>query len=68
MKLRSLIVAVMLLAGCATQQPPRSNEPKSPSDYNRDLDECEREATFAGAGSEQEVFDNCMEARGYKRT
>jgi hypothetical protein len=68
MTLRSLIVAVMLLAGCASQQPPGSNEPKSPHNYNRDLDECESEATFAGGGSEQEVFDNCMEARGYKRT
>jgi hypothetical protein len=68
MKFRSLIVATMFLAGCASQQPPGSNEPKSPSNYNRDLYECEREATFAGAGNKQEVFNNCMEARGYKRT
>ena len=66
MKFRSFIVAVMFLAGCANQQPPGSNEPKSPSDYNRDLYECEREATFAGAGNKQHVFDNCMKARGYK--
>jgi hypothetical protein len=64
MKFRSIIVAVMFLAGCASQQPPGSNEPKSPSNYNRDLYECEREAAFAGAGNKQQVFDNCMKARG----
>jgi hypothetical protein len=55
----------MFLAGCASQQPPGSNEPKSPSNYNRDLYECEREAAFAGAGNKQQVIDNCMKARGY---
>ena len=65
MKFRSLIVAVMFLAGCASQQTPGSNEPKSPSNYNRDLYECEREAAFASAGNKQQVFDNCMKARGY---
>jgi hypothetical protein len=47
-------------------QPPGSNEPKSQSNIrDRDLYECEREATFAGAGNKQQVFDNCMKARGY---
>ena len=32
----------------------------------RDLYGFEREATFAGAGNKQRVFDNCMKARGYK--
>ena len=65
MKLQSLFVGVVFLAGCASQQPPGSNEPKSQGSYNRDLYECEREATFAGAGNKQQVFDNCMKARGY---
>jgi hypothetical protein len=66
MKFQSLIVGAVFLAGCASQQPPGSNEPKSQRNYNRDLYECEREATFAGAGNKQQVFDNCMKARGYK--
>ena len=65
MKFRSLIIAAVFLAGCASQQPPGSNEPKSPSNYNRDLYECEREAAFAGAANKQQVFDNCMKAMGY---
>ena len=52
-----LIVAAVFLASCTSQ--PLSN-------YDRDLYECEREATFAGAGNKQRVFDNCMKARGYK--
>jgi hypothetical protein len=55
----------VFLAGCARQQPPESNEPKSQRNYNRDLYECEREVTFVGVGNKQQVFDNCMKARGY---
>jgi hypothetical protein len=74
MKLRSLIVAVMLLAGCASQQPPSAAPvlsdiptPKSQINKNRDRDlyECEREAAFAGAGDKRRAFDNCMKARSY---
>jgi hypothetical protein len=66
MKLRSLIVVGVFLAGCATQPPPGSNEPKSESNYNHDLYECTREATFADIGTKQQVFDNCMKAKGYR--
>ena len=74
MKFRSLIVAGMLLAaGCATQQPPVSQQPSGLSDTpksqikdrDRDLYECERESAFAGAGDKRQVFDKCMKARGY---
>jgi hypothetical protein len=60
-----LVVAAMFLASCATWQPLRSYEPQSQRDYNRDLYECEREATFAGGDNKHQVFDNCMKARGY---
>ena len=54
MKLRLLIVTVMFLASCAPWQPLGSSyEPKSGSDYNRDLYECQREATLAGAGNKK---------------
>jgi hypothetical protein len=62
-----LVVAAMFLASCATSQPLGSYEPQSERDYNRDLYECEREATFAGGDNKQQVFDNCMKARGYTR-
>ena len=65
MKFRSLIVATIFLASGATWQPLGSYEPQSQRDYNRDLYECEREATFAGSDNRQQVFDNCMKARGY---
>jgi len=41
------------------------SDTKSQRNYNRDLYECEREATFAGRDNKQQVFDNCMKARGY---
>jgi len=66
MKLRSLIVVGVFLGGCATQQPSGPNEPKIQPDYNRDLYECTREAAFADIGTKQQVFDNCMKAKGYK--
>jgi hypothetical protein len=73
MRFRSLIVAVLLLAGCAVQQPQSaapvlSDTPTSKSQINknrdRDLSECERESAFAGAGDKRKAFDNCMKARG----
>jgi hypothetical protein len=66
MRFQWLIVATMILAGCATQQAPPSKEPKTQAiNRDRDLYECEREAAFAGAGNKQQVFDKCMKARGY---
>ncbi len=61
MKFRSLIVAAMFLAGCASQQPLGSSDT-----YDRDSYECTSEAIFADVGIQQQVFDNCMRARGYK--
>jgi hypothetical protein len=60
-----LVVAVMFLSSCATWQPLGSYEPQSQRDYNRDLYECERDATFARGDNKQQVFDNCMKAKGY---
>jgi hypothetical protein len=67
MKFQLLITMGMFLASCAGGQLLGHSEPKSDSSYNRDLYECEREATFAGAGNKQQAFDNCMKARGYKQ-
>ena len=61
-----LAVAAVLLVGCATQQSPKATDATSARNYNRDLYECERQATFADVGTKQQVFDNCMKARGYK--
>jgi len=74
MKFRSLIVAAIFLAGCASQQPQSaapvlSDTPAPKSQINknrdRDLSECERESAFAGTGDKRKAFDNCMKARGY---
>ena len=80
MRLRLPVVAALLLAGCAIQQPPAiqqlpvsqqppglSDAPKSQinKDRDRDLSECERESAFAGAGDKRQAFDKCMKARGY---
>jgi hypothetical protein len=80
MRLRLPVVAAILFAGCAIQQPPVIQEPpvsQQPSglidtpksqinkDRDRDLSECERESAFAGAGDKRQVFDKCMKARGY---
>jgi len=66
MKFRLLVVAMMLLASCAPPwHPLGSYEPQSQRDHNRDLYECEREATFAGGDNKQQVFDSCMKAKGY---
>ena len=61
-----LAVAAMCLASCARWQPVGSYETKSKGNYDRDLYECAREATLAG-DNKQQVFDNCMKARGYKQ-
>jgi hypothetical protein len=66
MKFR-LLATVMFLTGCVSWQPLGSYEPQSQRNYNRDLYECEREATFAGGDNKQQVFDNCMKARGYTK-
>jgi hypothetical protein len=69
MKLRlQAVVAAILLAGCASQQPPGMSDTKSQTIKDRDRDsyECERESAFAGPGNKGQVFDNCMKARGYK--
>jgi outer membrane biogenesis lipoprotein LolB len=49
MEFRLLVVAAVLLAGCAGQQPLEPSDPKNKSDNNRFRDsyECEREAAFA---------------------
>ena len=74
MRFRLPVVATILLAGCASQQPPVSQQPPGLSDTpktqinkdrDRDLSECERESAFAGAGDKRQVFDKCMKARGY---
>ena len=62
---RLLVVAAMFLSSCATWQPVGSYEPQSQRNYNRDLYECEREATFGGGDNKQQVFDSCMKARAY---
>lgn len=67
MRFRLLIVAAVFLASCVSWQPLGSYEPQNGRNYNRDSYECEREATFAGAGNKQRVFDDCMRARGYKQ-
>jgi hypothetical protein len=67
MKLRLLVVTTMFLASCASWQPTGSYKPQSQRNYNRDLYECEREATFAGGDNKQQVFDKCMKARGYNQ-
>jgi uncharacterized lipoprotein NlpE involved in copper resistance len=65
MKFRSLIAAVLFLAGCANQRPAGLSDSRTTESYNRDLSACEREATFAGAGSKGQAFDNCMKTKGY---
>ena len=67
MKFRLLVVAAMFLVSCASQQPPGLSDTNNQVTKNRDRDvyECERESAFAGVGNKQQVFDNCMKARGY---
>ena len=67
MKLQLLIAGMLLLASCAPWHPLGSYEPQKDRNYDRDLYECERDATFAGPSDKQHVFDECMQARGYKQ-
>lgn len=68
MRFRLLIIAAVFLASCAPWQPLGSSyAPKSGRDYDRDLYECERQATLAGTENKQQAFDACMKARGYKK-
>jgi hypothetical protein len=66
MKFRLLMVAAMFFASCASQQPVGLSDTKNQgNNRDRDLYECEREATFASGDNKQQVFDKCMKARGY---
>jgi hypothetical protein len=66
MKFRLLMATTMFLGSCAPPwHPLRSYEPQSQRNYNRDLYECERDATLARGDNKQQVFDSCMKARGY---
>jgi hypothetical protein len=71
MKFRLPAVSALILAGCAIQQAPAglsvSRDQSTTKNRDRDLYECEREATFADGGTKSQVFDNCMKARGYKQ-
>jgi hypothetical protein len=67
MNFRLVVVAVVVLAGCTGQQRAGLSDTSSSRDYNQDLYECTREATFAGRDNKQQVFDDCMKARGYKQ-
>jgi hypothetical protein len=57
MKFRLPAVAALILAGCAIQQPPAglsgSRNQSITKNRDRDLYECEREATFADAGRQE---------------
>jgi hypothetical protein len=56
----------MFLGSCAPPwQPLGSYERQSQRNYNRDLYDCERDATLARGDNKQQVFDSCMKARGY---
>jgi hypothetical protein len=68
MKFRLLrVVAAIFLASCASQHPSglSDTKPQASKDRDRDLYECEREATFARGDNKQQVFDSCMKTRGY---
>jgi hypothetical protein len=67
MKFRSLSLRRCFWRVAPPGNPLGSYEPQSQRNYNRDLYECEREA-FAGGDNKQQVFDNCMKARGYIRS
>jgi len=71
MKLRLFFVTMVLLGGCAAQQPAKPdtsntspNTSKTSNTLSRDAYECEQKAAFAGVGSRAAAFDDCMKNRG----
>jgi hypothetical protein len=68
-----MLVAMMLLAGCAPARPyssgqydsrsPSPNESQSTNSLSRDASDCERQAALSTAGSKAEAFNSCMKAR-----
>ena len=81
MRVRYIIVAALVLAGCAKMGPEMwvSNNPEK---VRLDSSECERDASAAGSAwmdvlqlmrrvtgtnSTQEIYQSCMELRGYQR-
>jgi len=63
-----LLFGAVFLASCVGWQPPVSYELQSQRNFDRDLYECGCEATVAGGENKQQVFDDCMKARGYQVT
>lgn len=68
----ALIVAMMLMFGCAGATPYRSptsgartGESGRGGSFNSDVVDCERQAATATVGSKGEAFSNCMRARGH---
>ena len=70
MKLRLFFVTMVLLGGCAAQQPAKPDSNTSPNTsktsntLSRDAYECEQKAALAGVGSRAAAFDDCMKTRG----
>jgi hypothetical protein len=71
MKLRLFFVTMVLLGGCAAQQPAKPdtsntspNTSKTSNTLSRDAYECEQKAALAGVGSRAAAFDDCMKNRG----
>jgi hypothetical protein len=63
-----LLCAAMFLVSCASWQPLGSYELQNQRNFDRDFYECVCEATVADADNKQEVFEDCMKARGYQST
>ena len=81
MRVRYIIVAALVLAGCA-KMGAEMWVSKNPEKVRRDSSECERDASAAGSAwmdlwplmrrvtarnSTQEIYESCMELRGYQR-
>jgi len=64
MKLRLFFVTMVLLGGCAAQQPAKPDTSKTSNTVSRDAYECEQKAALAGVGSRAAAFDDCMKTRG----
>jgi hypothetical protein len=63
-----LLYAAMFLVSCVSWQRLGSYELQSQRNFDRDFYECVCEATVEGADDMQQVFDDCMKARGYQPT